>query len=375
MIQEREPICDQGQLPEQKVVRLKNPGNWCYANASINMLFACPGVVTFVKNCYTNPNRSPIIKELHELLMLKNNDIGSVEEILKIVSLDNPNFSAPQQQDAAEFITALLNCLYKSVQETEKQLFTDLFETQAEKKRTCTLSKTNFCQTVNNIDKYKIIALPIENSTSLEQCMTAFNGISETILVDCSNNCPSTNAEEITELKKIAKVLIVQFNRAYIDRFGNIKKNGCPVDIPLRFQPMHSGDWYKLTGIIQQKGEEATSGHYVTLTRNILDNNMNFILSNDDAPLVTRGFEDVAQDIKCSYIFIYTPEEFVQEARSILMDMTIEDPTSPLRKKNRQEEYSENEDEPVIDEACKKLIREYRNIEEQKDKEMLIAFY
>ena len=28
----------------------------------------------------------------------------------------------------------------------------------------------------------------------------------------------------------------------------------------------------------------------------------------------------------------------------------------------------ESDDEPVIDEACKKLIKEYCNIEEQKDK-------
>ena len=42
-------------------------------------------------------------------------------------------------------------------------------------------------------------------------------------------------------------------------------------------------------------------------------------------------------------------------------DKTIEDPTSPTRKKNRQEEYSECQDEPVIDEACKNLITEYQN--------------
>ena len=103
---------------------------------------------------------------------------------------------------------------------------------------------------------------------------------------------------------------------------------------------MHSGDWYMLTGILQQKGEEATSGHYITFTRNILDKNVNFIISNDDAPQLIRPFHDVSHDIKCSYMFIYTPEEFVQEAISMITDTTIEDPTSPARKKNRQEEES-----------------------------------
>merc|ERR1711872_1107363 len=53
---------------------------------------------------------------------------------------------------------------------------------------------------------------------------------------------------------------------------------------------------------------------------------------------VIRPFHDVSHDIKCSYMFIYTPEEFVKEARSMITDTTIEDPTSPARKKNRQEE-------------------------------------
>ena len=120
MSQERGAICHQGQLPDQKVVRLKNPGTCCYANASINFLFSCPGFVTYVKNCYKNPNRSPLIQELHALLMLKNEDIGSIEAILEIVSRKNDantDFIRPIQQDAAEFMTALLTCLYNTVQE------------------------------------------------------------------------------------------------------------------------------------------------------------------------------------------------------------------------------------------------------------------
>ena len=39
-------------------------------------------------------------------------------------------------------------------------------------------------------------------------------------------------------------------------------------------------------------------------------------------------------------MFMYTHEDCLQEARTMLTDMTIEDPTSPARKKNRQEEES-----------------------------------
>ena len=95
---------------------------------------------------------------------------------------------------------------------------------------------------------------------------------------------------------------------------------------------MHSGDWYILTGILQQK-DEAISGQYVAFKRNIWDRNINFIHSNDHAPLETRSFEEVSYDLNCSYMFIYTHEDFVQEARTMLTDMTIEDPTSPARKK------------------------------------------
>ena len=63
---------------------------------------------------------------------------------------------------------------------------------------------------------------------------------------------------------------------------------------------------------------------------------------------------------------MYTHEDCLQEARTMLTDMTIEDPTSPARKKNRQEEYSECQDEPVIDEACKRLITKYKKIRKKK---------
>ena len=129
---------------------------------------------------------------------------------------------------------------------------------------------------------------------------------------------------------------------------------------------MNSGDWYILTGILQQKGE-ATSGHYVAFMRNILDRNINFIHSNDHAPLERRSFEEVSYDLNCSYMFMYTHKDCLQEARTMLTDMTIEDPTSPARKKNRQEEYLESQDELVIDGACKKLITEYQNNEKEKD--------
>jgi len=341
MSQERGVIC-----PDQKVVRLQNPGTWCYANASINFLFSSPVFVNYIRNCFENPNRSPLIEQLHALLIQNNEDIGSIEAILKIVSRNNdPNtdFRRQRQQDAAEFITTLLDHLKDTVQESEKRQFTMLFETQVENKRTCTLSNLNGCQTVNEIEIIPpIIALPIENCTSLEQSMTIDYGRSEKIEVNCRNICESTSAEQTNNLKKIARVLIVQFKRTYFHN-GKIKKNGCPLDIPLRFQPMHSGDWYMLTGILQQKGEEATSGHYITFTRNILDKNVNFIISNDDAPQLIRPFQDVSHDIKCSYMFIYTPEEFVQEAITMITDTTIEDPRSPARKKNRQEEEQEEE--------------------------------
>ena len=81
---------------------------------------------------------------------------------------------------------------------------------------------------------------------------------------------------------------------------------------------MHSGDWYILTGILKQKGEEANSGHYVVLTKNFLDNNVKFIHSNDHTPLVvSRSFEEVSYNLNCSYIFMYTHEDFVQEARTM----------------------------------------------------------
>ena len=65
-------------------------------------------------------------------------------------------------------------------------------------------------------------------------------------------------------------------------------------------------------------------------------------------------------------MFMYTHEDCLQEARTMLTDMTIEDPTSPTRTNNTLEEYSECQDEPVIDEACKYMITQHQNNEKEK---------
>ena len=332
-------------------------GTWCYANGTVNLLFSCPGVIIFVKTCYQKQNRSPIIEALYEFLILSDEDIGSVEPILKIVSEGNQiNYLRSEQMDAAEFLTTLLDCLENGIQDTEKELFTKLFETHLYKERICNLSYINGCNTVKDTDKCQILALPIENSTSLKQSMSMFNGKSETVEVNCENACQSTNAKEITKLKQIAGALIIQLKRTYMDRNTNIKKNGAPIKIPLRFQPVNSGKWYMLTGILQQKGEEATSGHYVTYTRYISDKNVNFIYSNDDAPLVTKTYQEVIHDINCSYIFMYTPEKCVQEGQNMLQGITIDHQTSPLTKMNKQDKYLEN------------LIKEYEFIQQEKER-------
>ena len=92
-------------------------------------------------------------------------------------------------------MTRLLVSLFNRVVESQKQLFTIFFKTKVKKKRICTVSNIYGCQTVNDIEELDTIIFPIDNSSSLEQCMTLFHGIRETIIVNCSN-CSSTTAEQ-----------------------------------------------------------------------------------------------------------------------------------------------------------------------------------
>ena len=136
MSQDREALFNIDQIPQQKVVRLYNLGTWCYAIGSINIIISSPSVVTFIKNCHNNnQNRTPIIQELYGLLMLENKEIGSIAEILKIILRNHStDFTRHRQQDA-EFLTRLLDCLYNSILESDKQEFMMLFKTENEKKK------------------------------------------------------------------------------------------------------------------------------------------------------------------------------------------------------------------------------------------------
>ena len=70
----------------------------------------------FLKFCYIQPNPSNIVRALYAFLLLKEEETGSIQELLQIVSSDNfITFTTQQQQDAGEFMTALLACLYNGI--------------------------------------------------------------------------------------------------------------------------------------------------------------------------------------------------------------------------------------------------------------------
>ena len=111
---ERTGVSDQSQIPDQEIVKIKNIGDSCCAIRTVNFLVSCPPIVVFLKFCYAQPNTSNIVKALHTFLLLKEEETGSIEYLLKIVSSNNStDFTRPQ--DAAEFMTALLYCLYNGV--------------------------------------------------------------------------------------------------------------------------------------------------------------------------------------------------------------------------------------------------------------------
>ena len=229
----RRVVCDQSHIPDQKVIKIRNIGNSCYAIGTVNFLLSCPQVVMFLKFCYTQPNPSNIVRALYAFLLLKEEETGSIQELLQIVSSNNfIMFTTQQQQDAGEFMTALLSCLYNGIQEREKQLFIKLFQTTVDKDRTCTLSHLYGCQTIKNIEKINIITLPLKNSTSLLQSLSMLNKVGETIEVDCTTDgCPSTNAELNSKLTDLPRAFILQLNRTYMDKYGNPKKDSHPIKV------------------------------------------------------------------------------------------------------------------------------------------------
>ena len=74
------PVCVPGLTGGgQRILRLENPRNSCYAIATLNLLLSCPPFIDWLELCVLRPREGTLVRELRTLLRLQ---LGQVRETL-----------------------------------------------------------------------------------------------------------------------------------------------------------------------------------------------------------------------------------------------------------------------------------------------------
>ncbi len=185
------------------------------------------------------------------------------------------DFTGSRQQDAAEFIQAMMDCMKGELVLRSRLQLKQLFETTVREEKTCVSSHLNDCPTRTNFAYHPaLLSLPVKDSATLAQSMGMFlgQGVGETVSVTCGAGAGDREEADIcSSFHKLPLALVLQLKITVPNpQAGALPlKLGHSIRVPVTYRPKAGGPQYILTGALQQLGEEANTGHYVSFTRDV----------------------------------------------------------------------------------------------------------
>ncbi|KAL8615253.1 hypothetical protein ACOMHN_050294 [Nucella lapillus] len=310
---------------------LRNLGNTCYMNSTVQCLNNTTPLVTYLLNdSYLNDINRDSAEGMH----------GEVVDELAVVSTVgkyNPMFAGYQQQDSQEFLTFLLDGLHEGLNEVKKRpqipdqdndrlpdtkaaalawenhkllhrsIIVELFQGQLKSTLTCrTCQKTSV---TFQASMYISLPIPASNRCSLKDCLKAFLQ-PEMMTGSCKWKCPQCRMERDAEKKidiwKLPHILLIGLNRFVSDGMWMQKKTTY-VDFPvdqLDLEEFTLGpknrSRYNLYGVSNHYGT-MEGGHYTAFCRNPCNSRWHKF---DDQEVYEMSKSDVKTS--AAYVLYYT---------------------------------------------------------------------
>lgn len=257
--------------------QLEQEGNTCFTNQVLASLLSLSSVQEFL----TQNRENKHVKMLLNLAKLKPSETKGTYELRRqitrfnkmteTVSGQKSNYTDGRQQDAAEFLTDLLDFLvWDGTKDTDNTLVNlqfeirELFQSVDTSIFKCSAGNGN-CQLreVPQVQHFPVTELAISGS-SLQDAFDFEDKYREWDCFDCgSNDCERIVRTAIC----LPEVLIIQLKRFNYDENG--RKLTKEMDVPLEWQPFgESSTPYRLRAVTIHQGQFMNQGHYFGLTIN-----------------------------------------------------------------------------------------------------------
>ncbi|KAL1434119.1 hypothetical protein MTO96_011772 [Rhipicephalus appendiculatus] len=262
---------------------LENGKNWCYINANLQALLACPAFYNLLHSLPLVPglpgsNATPFMEcliyflQTYAVPMVR--ETGKKDEMVVAKAYDpehfrdllmkiKPDCKKGKQEDAEEFLSFMLNGLHDEMVSSMRSVSNDRHSSQS------TPSDT-FCR------PFFTLQLDIQDGVkTVEDALLHLAAEEKVQNYHSSKSNKEVDALRRTTLEKLPLVLILHLKRFVYDKNGGCKKLMNAIHIPHQLQldrklVPSSERWsnkqrcYILFAVLSHSGERTDKGHYVT---------------------------------------------------------------------------------------------------------------
>ena len=239
------------------------------------------------------------------------------------------NWTAPLQQDSAEFLASLLQACEAECRDGEPTL-QGFFESKVSQHFRC----SNGCQSENHASVSYPFCLPIPaaNSNSVEQSLGMIFRTEDGVHRNC-DNCPGRLAQLTTRMQTFPEILILQLQRFQVGERG-ARKIVRDIRVPDVLVPDRDGPSYSLASGIVHSGS-VYAGHYICIAK--CPTSGRFFTVDDHRPVTE--YDARTRKLDQSYLAVY---------------QKMSEHGTPVRKKIRVAE--DIDDSSAINERFEELI-------------------